>query len=254
MTNHEHTRIDINCDLGEGQSLTDCQNDAQLMPFISRCNIACGGHAGDSLTMRQTLLNARKHDLKAGAHPGYPDRENFGRQSIKMPFKKLAFSIQEQINLLKAIAQSESIQLTHIKCHGALYNDAENNPELASKLLDLFHETYPELSILGLANGQMERAARRLGHAFIKEGFMDRAYQTNGKLVPRSEAGAVFEDIEQAVCQALFLAQGRPINSIEKEPLKLQVDSICLHGDNTHAVQVAETLFNQLKQQGVHIE
>jgi len=245
--------IDINCDLGEGQTLTDCKKDAALMPYISRCNIACGGHAGNPDTMRQTLKNAYRHRLKAGAHPSYPDRANFGRKSLNITQTALLESIKIQVDRLISIATDEGITLAHIKCHGALYNDAESQPELAEALVKFFRAEYPDFAIMGLANGAMQAAAGHFKQPFIREGFMDRAYQRDGKLVPRTQPGAVYKAVDKTITQAVLLAKGEAINSIEKSPLSVYIDSICLHGDNPNAQHVAKQLFDALKRQGISV-
>ncbi|WP_066967144.1 5-oxoprolinase subunit PxpA [Microbulbifer sp. Q7] len=243
--------IDINCDLGEGNNEDDCARDARLMRYISRCNIACGGHAGNATTMSLSLQNARKAGIAAGAHPGYPDRENFGRSTLALPREELLHSVYEQIHDLQAIAAVEQVPLTHIKLHGALYNDAEADDRLAEDLVGLIAQAFPGLTILGLANGAMERAAKKYRQPLLREGFMDRRYLNDHQLAPRSMPGAVIEDFTQCLKQVTALATGQPFTGIEEHPLQFSVDSLCLHGDNPQAESIAQALHHALLRAGI---
>ena len=247
------TSIDINCDLGEGQSASDCQRDARIMHYISRCNIACGGHAGNANTMALSLENARKHSLKVGAHPGYPDQENFGRISLPMTNAQLLTALHEQITGLQRLAFEQGVELDHLKLHGALYNDAEANDELATAIVQFIRDEFPQLRILGLANAAMEKAAASLAHPFLREGFMDRRYLHQARLAPRSMPGSVIESFDDCLTQVLALTRGTPFPSIEGSALTFSVDSICLHGDTAGAEEIARKLHTQLAQCGITV-
>ncbi|SEA48465.1 5-oxoprolinase subunit PxpA [Microbulbifer marinus] len=234
--------IDINCDLGEGKTSADCRKDAQIMPYISRCNIACGGHAGDLNTMQLSIANARENQLAIGAHPGYPDREHFGRRTLQMETGQLLDAVAEQINRLQRVARAADLRLEHVKLHGALYNDAESSTELAESITDFIIEEFPQLKIMGLANAAMEAAAKRHNHPFIREGFMDRRYLNDHQLAPRSMDNSVITELAPCLEQALCLAKGRVFQSVSGEPLQFSVDSICLHGDNPIAPTIARQL------------
>lgn len=223
------------------------------MPFISRCNIACGGHAGNLLTMRQTLKNASLHGIQCGAHPAYPDPKNFGRRSLKLSSEQLIASLLEQIGQLNQLAKQLAQPLNHIKLHGALYNDAEQSPELADKLCQVFAQHYPHLSILGLADGAMESGAKRHGLVFLREGFIDRAYLANGQLAPRTLPGAVYAKVSQCFKQVLAILGGTAITSLDGQPVMLSVDSLCLHGDSVIALQLAQRLKAELNKHGYQI-
>lgn len=246
-------KIDINCDLGEGVNIDDCVRDAVLMGFISRCNIACGGHAGDDATMALTVANALKHNLAIGAHPSYPDRENFGRKSLSLPEERLLQSIAKQIDALSDIAARASTTLDHVKLHGALYNDAEADPKLAQAIVAMLNRCYPQLTLLGLANASMEQAARKLGQPFLREGFMDRRYLNDHQLAPRSQTGAVIDEFALCRQQTMSLIRGETFSSIEGKPLRFTVDSICLHGDNPQAVHIAARLHQALYEADIRI-
>lgn len=245
--------IDINCDLGEGISQQDCDNDALLMPYISSCNIACGGHAGSTFTMKTTLINADNNNLKIGAHPGYPDKKTFGRSSISLTELQLTQTLVAQINSLLDIAEQESIDVQHIKFHGALYNDAENISGLANHLAKIINQFFPSQKVVGLAGGLLEAACIELGLLFLAEGFMDRAYLPNSKLIPRSEKGAVFDDQETSINQAIALATNKAISTNCDLTITPIVDTICLHGDNPLALTLIKELSHQFGKAGITI-
>ena len=238
--------VDINCDLGEGQSLASCAKDALIMPYISRCNIACGAHAGNRLTMQTTLRNARSHGLVCGAHPGYADKANFGRTSLSISIPELVESLVLQVSELQQQANELAVNLSHIKLHGALYNDAEKSPELASEICQMLASIFPHLMVLGLPQGAMQSAAQQHDLVFLREGFMDRAYLASGQLAARSQAGSV---CEQCIAQVMSLLNGDAFITFDNKPLKLQVDSICLHGDSKIAVDLARRLKTHLNEQ-----
>jgi UPF0271 protein len=241
--------VDINCDLGEGQSMASCAQDTLLMPYISRCNIACGAHAGNRLTMQKTLRNARSNGLICGAHPGYADKTNFGRTSLSISISELIESLVAQISELQQQANELAINLSHVKLHGALYNDAEKSPVLASRICQMLASLFPDLTVLGLPQGAMQSAAQQNGLLFLREGFMDRAYLGSGQLAPRSQAGSVYENTEQCIAQVIALLNGDEFVTFDNQPLRLQVDSICLHGDSKIAVDLASRLKTHLNEQ-----
>ncbi|MDH5434988.1 MAG: 5-oxoprolinase subunit PxpA [Gammaproteobacteria bacterium] len=259
--------IDINCDLGEGSTIIDCAVDAKLMPFISSCNIACGGHAGNETTIKNSISNAQKHKLKIGAHPGYADKPSFGRKTLEISHQDLIKSIDEQLQRFFTIAGKLGAKVNHIKFHGALYNDMENTTEplsetlsdgsdkasiniLAYTLAKHLAENYKDLKVYGLANGQLAAACQKYKLKFVAEGFMDRLYQLNGKLTPRSEANAVHKNSQISINQALDLAQGNSLKINNNQSINIKVDTICLHGDNPNALTIAKELNHQLKEAG----
>jgi len=245
--------IDINCDLGEGKTTDDCEKDARVMPYISSCNITCGGHAGNHLTMNESVKSAIAHQLKIGAHPGYPDKENFGRRSISVSLQKLKQSIKFQIDSLKNIANNQEAQLNHIKFHGALYNDIESDKILAFELAYFCLNEYPNIKLMGLSAGYLKPACKKLGIDFISEGFMDRRYLSNGLLTPRSRQGAVIQDPDTIIKQAINLAKNQAIISIEGESIRPIVNSICLHGDNPNAISIAKKLHHSMSESNISL-
>ena len=246
--------IDINCDLGEGHTINDCANDALLMPFISSCNIACGGHAGNETTMLQSLINAKKHQLKIGLHPGYPDQENFGRHSLSISTTDLKRSLVQQISTMTNLASQQNVTLHHLKLHGALYNDCEKNPLLAKLIVDIMLGLDSNIKVLGLAGGLLQQACSNNGIGFIAEGFMDRTYLANGTLTPRSLPGSVLSNSQLVIEQALALAKHQPIATSDKEFVTPSVTSICLHGDNANALTLAELVSQAMRRNGIKIQ
>ncbi|MHC9509765.1 5-oxoprolinase subunit PxpA [Kangiella sp. M94] len=251
MTNSK--TIDINCDLGESTNPSQWQLDAALMPYISSCNVACGGHAGNQESIRVTIANAIQHQLKIGAHPSYPDKDNFGRISMKLSEQSLRQTLQDQIQSMAEECQRQNAKLHHVKPHGALYNNAAANKELAYIIADEVKRFDSNLKLIGLAQSNMYQAAEELGLPFLHEGFMDRNYHANTHLVPRGHTLALHKTFEQSLHQALTLAKGLPIASIEGTPLELRVDTICLHGDNPSAQDIAKQLYQLLQENNISI-
>jgi len=226
--------IDLNADLGEGDP-----HDAELLAIVSSCNIACGGHAGDDASMRATIASATSNNVAIGAHPSYPDRDGFGRRSNFLTGDELRASLLAQINTLASIANELGAALVHIKPHGALYNDAVNDRELADLIAACIATATPGAAFVGLPASEMQHAASRHSLNFVAEGFIDRAYQDDGQLVPRSEPGAVHEGLELVLPQAISLVG--------------KVDTLCIHGDTPGAVAAATAVRDALENQGVEI-
>lgn len=228
------TAIDLNADLGEGDAF-----DVELLEIVSSCNIACGGHAGDDASMRTTVAAALKSNVAIGAHPSYPDPEGFGRVSGFLAGEELRASLQEQISALVSIAEEQGALLRHVKPHGALYNDAVNDSALADVIASAIVATVPDAALVGLPDSELQYAAVRHELRFIGEGFIDRAYQSNGQLVPRSQPGAVHESLDLVLPQAISLVA--------------KVDTLCIHGDTPDAPRAAAAVRDALQEQGVEI-
>jgi len=223
------------------------------MPYISSCNIACGGHAGNPATIRESLHNAHQHQLKIGVHPGYPDKDNFGRKSINLSFRKLEETLLSQIDGLLDIAECNNIQVQHIKFHGALYNDIENDEQQAINAANIVMRFYPTMKVMGLAAGHLENACNRLGLKFLAEGFIDRSYLANGKLTPRSEAGALIEEHSDCIEQAMAFATNKPIKTHDNKIISRRVDTICLHGDNPNALSLIKKINQSFERSRISI-
>jgi UPF0271 protein len=226
--------IDLNADLGEGDPY-----DAELLAIVSSCNIACGGHAGDVDSMRATVAAASANDVSVGAHPSYPDRDGFGRRSAYMRGPELRESLIEQISELKSVASKQGVTLTHVKPHGALYNDAVNDRELADLVVDAIAVSSPDAAFVGLPNSEMQSAALARSLTFVAEGFIDRAYLASGQLVARSTPGAVHKSLELVIPQAISLVG--------------KVDTLCIHGDTPGAAESAAAVRDELLKQGIEI-
>ena len=239
--------IDLNADLGEHPN---SDLDEQIMPFISSCNVACGGHIGDESSVRKTVLLARKFGVAVGAHPSYPDRENFGRKIIQIQPQQLADSISEQILLVKRICQEEEVELHHVKPHGALYNHAASDEFISKLILNLIQEVSESAYWMGLANSTSEKVAFDADHPFIAEGFADRQYEPDGSLMSRLKKRSVLQG-SQVMNQVEELVINQRVKTNDWQPLKVQ--SICLHGDTKGAVTLAKEIKNHLVSKGVQI-
>jgi UPF0271 protein len=241
-------KIDLNADLGEG-----CENDRALLQLVSSANIACGFHAGDAQTMRQSVLWALEFGVAIGAHPSFPDRENFGRTKMQLPPETVYAQLIYQIGALQAIAHSEGGKLVHVKPHGMLYNQSAREPELAEAIARAVKAVDPQLVLVGLANSESIRAAQAQGLQTREEVFADRGYQADGSLVPRSQPGALVESDEQAIGQTLSMIQQGQVKSLCGEWVKVKAETVCVHGDGAHALAFAAQLRKAFEQQQIQV-
>lgn len=242
-------KIDINSDLGEGAG-----NDEAVMKFISSANIACGYHAGDDNSMMKTILLAIENNLAIGAHPGYADKENFGRVTQNLTSEEVKTLVSVQIKLLKFKVEEKGGKLQHVKPHGALYNQAAKNREIAKSIVEAIYEIDPTLIFVGLANSVMIDEANKIGLASVSEVFADRAYTNNGHLVQRTQAGAVIHDAELCKKRVLRMITHSVVKSIDGIEIPIQADSVCIHGDNPPALELAKSIHNYLLDNEVEIQ
>lgn len=243
-------QMDLNADLGE---LADASLDAAVMPLISSANIACGGHAGDEESIRRTIRLARQHNVAIGAHPGYPDRINFGRTSLDMPVEDLCVAVREQVGRCIRIARDEGVAVRHVKLHGALYNDLIDNYADSYALCCMLAELDPGLRVIGFSNSAFLRAAEDAGLVAVHEVFADRAYDADGRLLSRSQPGAVLHDESLCLAQVeMMVMQGR-VPTTDERLLPIQADSVCVHGDNPSAVVFVETLSRFFRRQDIAV-
>jgi UPF0271 protein len=240
--------IDLNADLGEGM---DC--DAAILACVSSANIACGGHAGDAESMRTAVRLALQHGVALGAHPSFVDRENFGRSEMHLPLAQVVDMISVQIEALRLIVREEGAVLTHVKPHGALYNQAARDPALAQAIVQAVAALDPGLRIFGLSGGALIAAAQQAGLAVAAEVFADRRYQRDGSLASRNLPGATIEEQPLALAQAMRLVRQGRVLALDGHDLSLNVDSVCLHGDGSHAMVLAQLLKLTLQQQGIAV-
>jgi UPF0271 protein len=241
--------IDLNADLGEGAG-----NDEALMGLVSSANIACGWHAGDAQTMRQCVRWAIEHGVAIGAHPSFPDRENFGRSTMHLPPEEVTAGMLYQIGALAAIVKAEGGTLSHVKPHGQLYNQAVKEPELAEAIVEAVRLFDPSLKFFGLAGSGMIEAARRAGLTPVEEVFADRGYMPDGSLVPRSQPGALIEEEEQSLAQTLSLVRDHQVRAIDGSTVSVNAQTVCLHGDGAHALAFAQRIRDRLTAEGIAIK
>ena len=235
--------IDFNCDLGEGGGV-----DGELMPWITSANIACGGHAGDVATMRETVALAEAHGVAVGAHPGFLDRENFGRREQELTAGALHELVTSQIEALRACGT-----VRHVKPHGALYNQAARDPGMAKIIADAVYGIDPKLILFGLAGSELVRAGRKRGLRVASEVFADRTYQADGSLTPRSRSDAVITDEAAAVAQVVRMVREGWVRSTDGSTGPIQADTVCLHGDGPKAVAMARRLHEALRESGIEM-
>ncbi len=240
--------IDLNADLGEGDSC-----DSDLLAIVSSCNVACGGHAGDAQSMTATVQMAIANGVQVGAHPGYPDREGFGRVSGYLSGDALYESLTEQLQALVDIAAQLGARLSHVKPHGALYNDAVADGELAGIIARVISETPGSPAFTGMPNTQLQRAAEQHGLRFIAEAFVDRAYEADGTLVSRSEPAAVHTEMTTITTQSLSLAENGRVTARNGDVIEIQADTLCIHGDTPGAAMAARAVRDVLESHGVEI-
>lgn len=241
-------RIDLNADLGEGSP-----HEALVMPWVTSANIACGGHAGDVETMRGSLRLAAEHGVAAGAHPGFPDPEGFGRREMHFSPPEVRTFVREQIEALKALAVREGVRLAHVKPHGMLYNMAVRDPALARAVAQAAADSGIPL-YFGLAGetSVMLREAAALGLDAVGEGFADRGYAPDGSLWPRGQGGALLP-YSEAVAQGVRIAREGRTTAVTGEPVPVPARTLCLHGDGDEAAELARDLRRALEAAGVRV-
>jgi len=241
-------RIDLNADLGEGAGA-----DAELLAIVTSCNIACGGHAGDRVSMRETASAAKVNNVAIGAHPAYPDREGLGRRSHFLTGDALFKSLVDQLHALENSCDGLGVSIGHVKPHGALYNDAADDPALASIIARSINELNGTQSLVGPPQSELSRAASLAGISYVSEAFADRVYLASGRLVSRSVAGAVHTDIEAITSQAVSIVIENRVCLQNGELMQVMADTLCIHGDTPGAVAVASRIRSVLENEGVQI-
>jgi UPF0271 protein len=242
--------IDFNSDLGEGAG-----TDAAIMPLVTSANIACGGHAGNDNSMRTTVELALRNKVAIGAHPGYPDREHFGRVAMEIPARDLIESIRRQLDSLIGIAGRMGGRVTHVKVHGALYNQSERDAEISRSILFGVQAATGghELVIVAPPGSAMLAEAKGMGMKVAREGFLDRAYESDGTLQSRSIAGSVLTNPADAVRQAISFVKDGGVTAVDGHFLKLEVDTLCVHGDTPGAAEIAHAVRDALNSAKVKV-
>ena len=238
-----YLKIDINADVGEGTN-----NEELLFPLISSCNIACGGHAGDYNTMEEIVRLAIENNLKIGAHPSYPDKENFGRKKISISKKELTKSIFKQVNSLKNILDEKKINLNHIKPHGALYNYAFNDTETSDILIQIAKDFKTKL--FTPYKSVTSKRAKNNSIKYFNEVFLDRNYNSDLTLVSRSNKNALVTDSDEMISHAHNILKNNNVISVDGTKVKIEYDTLCIHGDNPNSIQLLKSLHKKLKKWG----
>lgn len=238
--------IDINCDTGEGIG-----NEAELLPLVSSCNIACGGHAGDAESMEQVVDLAVRHGVRIGAHPSYPDRAHFGRRSLDLPVAELWQSLQDQVAALEAVLQARGGVLHHIKAHGALYNDLAANPQLGETYLDIFQGYRGRVRVFAPCGSFFASQAREQGFEVWEEAFADRAYRSDGSLASRQMEGAVLTEPEQVWQQLRKMVFFRRADTLDGVEIPICAQTYCLHGDTPRAYEILVYLSRKLREESI---
>lgn len=245
--------VDLNCDMGESFGPWVMGNDAELMKYISSANIACGFHAGDPTTMRRTVELALENDVAVGAHPGYRDLQGFGRRNISMPPGEVRDLVLYQVAALKGVCEAAGTVLRHVKPHGALYNQAASDPEIAAAVASAVAEIDGGLTLFGLSGSLLISAARDRGLKTASEVFADRTYQGDGTLTPRSAPLALIKDAADGVRQAVQMIEQGIVTAVDGSEVSIQADTVCLHGDGEHAAEFVRAIRTEFDARGIRV-
>lgn len=245
--------IDLNCDMGESFGRYHLGDDAAMLDIVTSANIACGLHAGDPLVLRETVALAASRGVAVGAHPGYPDLQGFGRRVMHMAPAELEACILYQLGALAGFARIAGVPLTHVKAHGALYNQAVADADVAAAIARAVVAFDPALIVITLPESTLKLAARSVGLRVAHEGFADRAYQADGALVPRNRPGAVIHDAQTAAARAVRMITRQEVETIEGTLIPMHVDTLCIHGDTPGAARIAAQLRAALKKAHIAI-
>lgn len=249
-------QLDLNCDLGEGFG-----NEAEIMPLISSCSIACGGHAGDRQTVAATIALAKTHHVQVGAHPSFPDRENFGRRPLELPLKILRRHLTEQTQIVFDECTAQQIPLNHIKAHGALYNLAARDPALAQVLLELtddfsnqaIHSGDQKVALFVPAGSVLQTIAHEQNVPIKVEAFADRAYHLDLSLVSRDDPNAIISEIDFLTERLTEMFEKHHVQTIEGDWVSINANTFCVHGDQPHVVSLLRELNSRLESKGITI-
>ncbi|MFL6592626.1 MAG: 5-oxoprolinase subunit PxpA [Luteimonas sp.] len=241
-------QLDFNCDLGEG-----CGNDAAIVPLLSSASIACGGHAGDAVSMAETIALCLHHGVAVGAHPSYDDRAHFGREEVDVAPADLRASVLRQLEAFAGACAGLGARMHHVKPHGALYNVAARDVAVAEVVASAVHEFDASWILYALSGSRLADAATQLGLRVAHEVFAERAYDADGRLAPRGTPGAVIADIPAALEQVRLLLRQGAVIARDGSRVRLRADTLCLHGDRADAVGFARALHSLLREEGVQL-
>lgn len=240
--------IDLNCDMGEGTG-----QDFLIMPYISSANIACGYHAGDEKTMWETIELASRYNVAIGAHVSFRDRENFGRHQMVLPAQEVYELVVQQLIIINEIAEYFELPLQHVKPHGALYNMAATDPVLARAIAEAIRDYNDQLILFGLSGSQLVSEGTAMGLQTASEVFADRSYQDDGTLTPRTKTGALLEDADAVVRQAMQMIKQGTVTAVSGMTIPIIAETLCIHGDGLHAAVFAKRIHEALTEEGIRL-
>ncbi len=246
-------KMDLNCDMGESFGTYKLGYDEAVMPFVTSINVACGFHASDPMNMLKTVKLAKKYGVAIGAHPAFPDLVGFGRRVMAASTDEIKADIMYQIGALWGICQSEDLTLQHVKVHGAMYNVAEKDINVAIAIAEAIKTVDPNLYMVCLGNSTMVKAAQQVGVKYVEEAFADRAYTDKGTLVPRKQAGSVIHDVNEVAKRVLMMVREKKVISIDENDVPISAQTICVHGDTPGAVEMIKKLYETFKQEKVEL-
>lgn len=247
-------KVDLNSDLGEGFGIYKSGNDEEIMKSVTSVNIACGFHAGDPLTMEKSVDLAIKYDVAIGAHPGLPDLMGFGRREMKITPQEAKAYVTYQVGALMAFIHAHGGILHHVKPHGALYNMAARDYNLAIAIAEAVKSIDRDLILVGLADSQILKAANEVGIRGASEAFADRAYLPSGELAPRGIKGAVITDVKEISERALEMVKNGSVKAIDGSLIKIKVDTICVHSDTPESLNIVKKLRETFYSNGIEVK
>ena len=240
-------KIDINCDMGESYYNKKIGNDSKIMPFITSCNIACGFHGGDPKTIKKMIELAIKYDVKIGAHPSYFDIEGFGRRKVNIELNELESILLYQVSALKGITESYGKKLHHVKPHGALYNMASINDDIAETIVLTIKQIDSNLKLYGPSKMKWKKISQKHKIEYVSEVFSDRYYNDNLTLVDRNLENSMITDIDNCINHLSRMIDKGKVKTVNKKLVDIDVETICIHGDQANALLFAKTIYNSFK-------
>ncbi|WP_216831651.1 LamB/YcsF family protein [Alkalihalobacterium elongatum] len=246
--------IDLNSDIGESFGAYQIGNDAEVIKYISSANIACGYHAGDHNVMHETIKLALKHDVRIGAHPGLPDLIGFGRRVIQVEPKDVYNFIIYQLGAIEGFAKLYDSSLFHVKPHGALFNMASKDIELARAIAEAVYDFNPQLLLYGLAGGKLVQAGMELGLQVVEEVFADRTYQADGSLTPRTAPNALITDFDEALERVYRMILKGEVEATDGSSISINAQTVCVHGDSKHALDFVKRIKLELENRNIQIK
>ncbi len=245
--------VDLNCDMGESFGAWTMGSDAELMDYVSSINIACGYHAGDASVIRKTIETAIAKNVAVGAHPSFPDLQGFGRREMKMSPEEVFDIVLYQVAALKGMCEAFGGKIHHVKPHGALYNQAARDKNLAEAIAKAVKAIDENLVFYGLANSFLISEAEKIGLKTASEVFADRTYQADGTLTPRAQPNALIESVDKSCEQVLEMITAQKVTATNGEKISIKADTVCIHGDGAHALEFARAINHKLDEKGVRI-